>query len=223
MIPWKLLDTTSVPGSSEELTLHKRGNEFSIRVNGDELMNSRVHGSEEALAELACARLEEIAEPRVLIGGLGMGYTLAAALSSLNDASRVVVAELIPAVVTWNRGPLASFAGNPLADERVVVREVDVALVIKAEKRAFNAILLDVDNGPDGLTQSDNDWLYSDDGLQAASQALRAGGVLAVWSASRDDAFLKRLHKAGFRVDEKMVRARGDQGGSSHTIWLATK
>ncbi len=223
MIPWKLLDTTSVPGSSEELTLHKRGNEFSIRVNGNELMNSRVHGSEEALAELACARLEEIAEPRVLIGGLGMGYTLAAALSSLNDASRVVVAELIPAVVTWNRGPLASFAGNPLADERVMVREVDVALVIKAEKRAFNAILLDVDNGPDGLTQSDNDWLYSDEGLQAASQALRVGGVLAVWSASRDDAFLKRLHKAGFQVDEKMVRARGDQGGSSHTIWLATK
>ncbi len=223
MIPWKLLDTTSVPGSSEEITLHKRGNEFSIRVNGNELMNSRVHGSEEALAELACARLEEIAEPRILIGGLGMGYTLAAALSSLNDASRVIVAELIPAVVTWNRGPLASFAGNPLADERVMVREVDVALVIKAEKRAFNAILLDVDNGPDGLTQSDNDWLYSDEGLQAASQALRVGGVLAVWSASRDDTFLKRLHKAGFRVDEKMVRARGDQGGSSHTIWLATK
>ncbi|MEN8258318.1 MAG: hypothetical protein ABFS09_10705 [Thermodesulfobacteriota bacterium] len=223
MIPWKLVDATLVPDSSHELTLHKRGNEFSIRIGGDELMNSRVHGSEEALAELACARLGEIAEPRVLVGGLGMGFTLSAALASLNGVSRVVVAELIPAVVSWNRGPLASFAGNPLADERVVVREVDVALVLKAEKRAFNAILLDVDNGPEGLTHTDNDWLYSDDGLQAASQALRAGGVLAIWSASREDSFLKRLHRVGFQVEEKTVRARGGKGGSPHTIWLATK
>lgn len=223
MIPWKLLATTLVPDTTQELSLHKRGDEFSIRVNGDELMNSRVHGSEDALAELACSRLGKIAEPRVLVGGLGMGFTLAATLGHLGAVGRVIVAELVPAVVAWNRGPLANFFGNPLADERVTVLEVDVALILQAEKRAYNAILLDVDNGPEGLTRSGNDWLYGDVGLQTAFQALRAGGVLAVWSAAPDEAFAKRLAKAGFQVSENMVKARGAKGGSPHIIWLATK
>lgn len=223
MIPWKLLDTTLVPGTSKELSLHKRGSEFSIRINGDELMNSRAHSSEDALAEFVCACLVKIAEPKILIGGLGMGFTLAATLKGLGDSARVVVAELVPAVVAWNRGPLADFVGNSLEDDRVAVREVDVALVIQAEKRAYNAILLDVDNGPDGLTRAANDWLYGDAGLLAAFQALRVGGVLGVWSAAPDEAFTKRLVKAGFQVEEKMVKARGAQGGSPHIIWLATK
>ncbi len=223
MIPWKVLDSALVPGTTQELSLHKRGNEFSIRVQGEELMNSRVHGSEEALAELACGCLEKIAEPRVLVGGLGMGFTLAATLDHLGPAARVVVAELVPVVVAWNRGPLADFTGNPLADDRVTVREVDVALVLQAEQRAYNAILLDVDNGPDGLTRSQNDWLYGTAGLQAAFRALRPGGVLAVWSAAPDEAFTRRLSRVGFVVEENMVRARGSKGGRSHIVWLATK
>ena len=223
MIPWKLLDTTDVPDSNRQLSLHKRGSEFVIRIDGSQLMNSRVHGSEDALAELVCTQLHDIAEPRVLIGGLGMGFTLAAALANLSDTSRVVVAELVPAVVAWNREYLTTVAGNPLADERVLVREVDVALVLKAEKRAFNAILLDVDNSPEGITRSKNDWLYTDVGLQASYQALRTGGILAVWSACQDNKFLQRLKDTGFKVEEKTVKARGDQGGSPHTIWLAQK
>ncbi len=223
MIPWKLVETTLVPGTGQELTLFKRGNEFSIRVNGDELMNSRVHGSEEALAELSCSHLQKISHPRVLIGGLGMGFTLAATLKCLVDSGLVVVSELVPAVVAWNRGPLAPFAGNPLADPRVTVREVDVAIILRAEKRAYNAILLDVDNGPDGLTRSGNDWLYSDAGLQAAFGALRDGGVLAVWSAAPDKGFVTRLSRVGFQVKEERVRARGSQGGATHVIWLAIK
>lgn len=223
MIPWKLLDTTFVPGTTQELSLHRRGNEFSIRVNGADLMNSRMHGSEEALAELGCAGLVKVVEPRVLVGGLGMGFTLAATLGYLGVSGRVVVAELVPAVVSWSRGPLSECAGNPLADERVTVREMDVALVLKAEKDAYDAVLLDVDNGPEGLTRSANDWLYGKAGLHSAFQALRAGGVLAVWSAAPDESFTKRLVGTGFQVEEKTVRARGAKGGTPHIIWLATR
>ena len=174
MIPWKLLDRATVPEAGGELSLYQRGEEFSIRITGrGELMNSRVHGSEDALALLTCARLVERQRPRLLIGGLGMGFTLAAALRALGPDAEVVVAELVPAVVAWNRGALGAQAGNPLRDARATVREIDVARVLRAERNAFDAILLDVDNGPEGLTRDANDWLYGNGGLAAAFAALR--------------------------------------------------
>ena len=223
MIPWQLLDSAKVPGENEDLRLYQRGGEFSIRVDGSELMNSRVHGSEAAMAELACARISSLPCPQVLIGGLGMGFTLAAALNRLGAGSQVVVAELVPAVVSWNRGPLAALAGHPLDDDRVTVREVDVAQILQAEHRAYDAILLDVDNGPKGLTQKSNDWLYTRTGLDAAFMALRPSGVFALWSASPDPAFTRLLRKARFKVDEERVRARGSCGGGHHTIWIAAR
>ena len=221
MIPWQLLDSARVPGENEDLRLYRRGGEFSIRVDGSELMNSRVHGSEDAMAEFACARIASLPCPRVLIGGLGMGYNLAAALNRLGTESRVVVAELVPAVVAWNRGPLAALAGHPLDDGRVTVRECDVAQILQVEHRAYDAILLDVDNGPRGLTRKSNDRLYTRTGLDASFAALRPGGVFVLWSASPDRDFGRLLHTAGFEVDEKRVRARGPRGGGCHTIWIA--
>lgn len=223
MIPWELLDSAPVPGGGETLCLHRRGAEFSIRVDGNELMNSRVHGSEDALAELACARLADRPSPTVLIGGLGMGYTVAAALLRLGAQARVVVAELVPAVVVWNRGVLAGLAGHPLNDSRVSVREIDVARILQTEQQGYDAILLDVDNGPEGLTRSGNDWLYTRAGLTAAHAALKPSGVLAVWSASPEPAFSRLLRQTGFTVEEVTVRARGPQGGSRHMIWLAER
>ena len=223
MIPWKFLDSTQVPGSSAELCLYARGGEFSIRVNGSELMNSRVHGSEDALAEYACARIVNRPSPNILIGGLGMGFTTAAALARLDAHSRVIVAELVPAVVDWNRKYLGELTGHPLQDPRVTVRETDVALVLQTERQAYDAILLDVDNGPEGLTRKGNDWLYTEGGAKAAFAALRPAGVLAVWSAGPDMAFTKRLCRAGFSVEEVGVRARGTAGGNRHTIWIATR
>ena len=221
MIPWQLIDTARAPGNGGELRLYRRDREYSIQVDGNELMNSRAHGSEEALAELACARVADRPSPRVLIGGMGMGYTTAAALRRLGAAGRVVVAELVPAVVEWNRGSLADLAGYPLHDDRVTVREVDVAHVLKTEQLAYDAILLDVDNGPEALTRKGNQWLYGRAGLEAAHAALRPAGVLAVWSAGPDQAFTRRLGQAGFQVQEVRVPARGAAGGSRHTIWLA--
>jgi spermidine synthase len=223
MIPWQLLDSTKVPGEKDELRLYRRGKEFSIRIGVSELMNSRVHGSEEAMAHLACARIATVTCPRVLIGGLGMGYTLAAALERLGPVSRVVVAELVPAVVAWNRGPLGSLAGHPLDDERVTVREADVAQVLREEQRAYDAILLDVDNGPRGLTRKGNDRLYSQTGLLALCAALRPAGVFALWSVGPDQAFVRLLNKAGFAVDEERVRARGHRGGGYHRIWISRR
>jgi spermidine synthase len=223
MIPWELLDSAQVPESGEELRLYQRGGEFSIRVGSRELMNSRTHGSEGSLAELACARIAHRPCPRVLIGGLGMGYTTAAALHRLGADGQVVVAELVAAVVAWNRGPLADLAGRPLRDARVAVREADVARILRTEQRAYDAVLLDVDNGPAGLTRKGNDWLYARAGLEAAHAALRAAGVLAVWSASPDRAFAKRLCRAGFEVTEVGVQARGPGRGGRHIIWLAVR
>ena len=221
MVPWEFLDSVPVPGGQGELRLFKRGEEFSIRLDRSELMNSRLHGSEDALAELACARIAGRRQPQVLIGGLGMGYTTAAALHRLGDDGRLIVAELMPAVVKWNRGLLADLAGRPLEDDRVTVREVDVAQILKTEHGAYDAILLDVDNGPEALTRKANDWLYSRPGLAAASTALRPVGVLAVWSAGPDAAFTQRLRDAGFEVEEVRVRARDSRKGARHTIWLA--
>jgi spermidine synthase len=221
VIPWELLGVAKVPDDGKEIRLYRRGDEYAIRVDNYELMNSYVHGSEEALAELACARISDRPRPRVLIGGLGMGYTTAAALHQLGAKAVVVVAELVPAVVTWNRGPLAHLAGHPLEDRRVFVRETDVARVLRADTGYYDAIVLDLDNGPNGLTSQNNNRLYGPAGLQTTHEALRPGGVLAVWSASPDRAFPKRLHKAGFEVEEVRVRARGARGGSRRTIWLA--
>jgi len=221
MIPWAVLDTATVPGGGV-LKLLRRGEEFSIKLDRTELMNSRVSGSEEALATLACARIAERPRPRVLIGGLGMGFTLRAALTALPADAEVVVAELVAAVIAWARGPLAEVAGRGLDDPRVEVREVDVAAAIGAAKAGFDAILLDVDNGPDGLSRPSNDRLYDAAGLAAAKAALRPGGVLAVWSAAPDERFGGRLHKAGFLVEEVRRRAHG-RGGARHTIWLAEK
>ena len=224
MIPWILLESTAVPGNGGELRLYQRGDEFSIKIVGraGELMNSRMHGSEDALAELTCARLAASAAPRLLIGGLGMGFTLAAALQHMDEQGQVVVAELVPAVVAWNRGPLGECSGYPLADPRVSVREGDVANIIKSEQRAYDGILLDVDNGPEGLTRKKNDWLYSMNGLISAYEALRPQGVLAVWSAGPALDFLQRLRKVGFKVKEERVYAHGKKG-ARHVIWFARR
>jgi len=221
--PWILLDSAQVPGDGGELRLYRRGDEFSIKVVGrGELMNSRVHGSEDALAEQTCARLRENTTPRLLIGGLGMGFTLAAALRHLGEQAQVVVAELVPAVVAWNRGPLGESAGHPLEDPRVRVREGDVARVLKTGQPAYDAILLDVDNGPEGLTRKQNDWLYGMNGLNAAYAALRPQGVLAVWSAGPDPDFVQRLRKVGFEVEELRVRGHGTKG-ARHIVWFARR
>lgn len=221
MIPWEFLESAPVPGGEGELGLYRRGGEFSIRLAGRELMNSRIHGSEEALAELAWAKIVDRTRPRILVGGLGMGYTLAAALRPLGADGRVVVAELVPAVVAWNRGILAGLCGQPLLDERVSLHEGDVAGLLQAERQAFNAILLDVDNGPEALARQRNDWLYARPGLQAAYTALRPAGVLAVWSAAPHLHFALRLRSVGFRVEELQVPARERRGGRRHTLWLA--
>jgi spermidine synthase len=184
-------------------------------------MNSRMHGSEQALADLACERLRGGAKPRLLVGGLGMGFTLAAALKTVGPDAEVVVAELVPEVVTWNRTLIGAPAGRPLADRRCRVYVGDVAEVIRREASSFDAILMDVDNGPEGLVRRENDWLYGAAGLRATRAALRPGGVLAVWSASPDRAFGKRLQAAGFDVREHVVRPHRAGKGPRHHIWIA--
>ena len=216
-----LLDTAPIPGDGGELGLYRHGEDFVIKVmGGQDLMSTRTHGSADALAEFTCPEVAGRERARVLIGGLGMGFTLAAALRHLGSDAEVVVAELVPGVVEWNRGPLGEHAGHPLRDRRVTVQEIDVALTLKAGVQAFDAILLDVDNGPEGLTQSGNDWLYSGGGLDACYGALRSKGVLAVWSAGPDRAFTKRLGQAGFEVEEVPVRAHRGKG-ARHLIWVA--
>ena len=216
-----LLDTAPIPGGGE-LGLYQHGDEFAIGiVGGQDLMCTRTHGSEDALAEIALAIAGRV-QPRVLIGGLGLGFTLASALSHLGPEAEVLVAELLPAVIEWNRGPLGERAGHPLRDERVTAHAADVSVILRAEPASFDAILLDVDNGPDGLTREGNHWLYSSSGLKASYRALRSKGVFAVWSAGPDRAFGKRLRKVGFAVEEVRVRARGRKGGR-HLIWVARK
>jgi len=221
MIPWLLLDTARIPGGGE-LRLKRRGGEFSIMLGDNELMNSRLGGSEEALAKLSCERIRARPQPRILIGGLGMGFTLRAALAAVGERARVDVAELVPAVVAWARGPMSEVFGHSLTDPRVRIVEADVGRLIRAVSGVYDAILLDVDNGPEGLTCAANDGLYNLQGLRAALNALRPGGVLAVWSCGPDRAFAQRLHKAGFTVEEIKARAKG-AGGARHVIWLATR
>ena len=222
MIPWSVVDTAQVPGGGE-LRLKQRGAEFSIMLGQNELMNSRLSGSEEALATIACERIRDRKAPRILIGGLGMGFTLRAALAALGPAARIVVAELVPAVVAWARGPMAEVFADSLTDPRVSIREADVGHLIRSEASAFDAILLDVDNGPEGLTRKTNDALYDLKGLNAARAALRPRGVLAVWSSKQNPKFTWRLGKAGFAVEEVRARANGSRGGARHVIWIATR
>src|SRR2546423_4293728 len=223
MIPWEKIDTARIPGTDGELRLMRRGAEFSIKLGTNELMNSRLSGSEAALATLAAKKIEKVAKPVVLIGGLGMGFTLRAALAVLGSKAHVVVAELVPAVVAWARGPMAEIFGDSLIDPRVSIREVDVTEIVRTHRSKFDAILLDVDNGPEGLTRKANDALYSSAGLNAAHTALRPGGVLGVWSSGPNAAFAKRLRSAGFDVNEVNIRATGRGGGARHVVWIATR
>jgi len=222
MIPWILVDTAVMPDDGGELRLMRRGAEFSIMSGAVELMNSRLSGSEQALAALACARLQDRPAPHVLIGGLGMGFTLRAALQQLGPDASVTVGELVPAVIAWARGPLAHLSGDCLQDPRLTISEGDVGALIRAGPARYDAILLDVDNGPEGLTRKANDRLYDRDGLATAQRALRPGGVLAVWSSAPNEAFTRRLRQAGYAVDEVRVRATGGRRGARHLIWIAT-
>lgn len=218
----RLLDSAPIPGGGE-LGLYQHGQEFAIRiVDGQDLMCTRTHGSEDALAEITCRRIADRAQARILIGGLGFGFTLASALKHLGTDAQIVVAELVPAVIEWNRGPLGERTGHPLRDGRVTVHASDVSDIVRAESRSFDAILLDVDNGPDGLTKEGNHWLYSRQGLEACHQTLRPKGLLSVWSAGPDRAFSKRLRMTGFDVEEVKVRAHGSKG-ARHIIWVGTK
>lgn len=223
MIPWIQIDKTQVPGAEVELSLMRRGTEFSMKLGHNELMNSRLSGSEEALATLSCRRIEGVKQPRILIGGLGMGFTLRAALAVLGADARIIVAELVPSVIAWARGPMAELFGDSLSDPRAEIREADVADVIASSPQAFDAVLLDVDNGPEGLIRKANDALYDARGLHAIRAALRPGGVLAVWSSGPNVAFTKRLRAAEFEVSEVGVRATTRRSGSHHVIWFATK
>jgi spermidine synthase len=223
VIPCSLIDAAQVPGGDGELRLMRRGVEFSIMLGQNQLMNSRLSGSEQALATIVCGRIKSLEHPHLLIGGLGMGFTLRAALTELGSEARIVVAELIPAVVTWARGPMAKLFGDSLTDPRVSVRETDVADLIRSRPAAYDAILLDVDNGPDALAREANNALYDLKGLRAAHAALRPGGVLAVWSSGPDLKFTKRLRETGFEVEEIKVRANGGRGGARRVIWIATR
>lgn len=222
MIPWSLLDTAKVPGGGE-LRLRRRGTEFAIMLDGNQLMSSRLSATEQALATIACERIRADKRSRILIGGLGMGFTLRAALTVLGPQAKIIVAELVPAVVAWARGPMAEMFGGCLADARVTIHEKDVGELICGARSPYDAILLDVDNGPEGLTRKANDSLYDQKGLRAAHAALRPGGVLAVWSSSPNSDFTARLRKTGFVVKEIPIRAKGPRGGAQHFIWTATR
>jgi spermidine synthase len=219
MKPWELLGESCTPDGAP-VRLMRRGGEYVILANGKSLMSSRMHGSEEALATLACRRARTLTEPCVLVGGLGMGFTLRATLDLLPRDATVVVAELLPAVVEWNRGPLGPLAEHPLKDRRVHVDVGDVAATLCSSAGRFDAVVLDVDNGPDAFTASNNAGLYSDRGLASVRAALTIGGVLAVWSAWEDRKFEQRLRHGAFTVEVERVRARLKKGGPRHTIFL---
>jgi len=219
--PWELLGETRTP-EGEQLTLTRHGTEYVILASGQTLMSSRMHGSEEALAAFGCARARTLEAPCCLVGGLGMGFTLRAALDLLPPDASVIVAELVPTMVDWNRGALGPLARHPLRDKRVAVEVGDVADTLRANAGRFDAVLLDVDNGPSAFTASDNSGLYDDRGLAAARAALTPGGVFAVWSSREDRRFEQRLRYAGFAVSVERVRGRLKKGGPRHTIFLGT-
>lgn len=235
MIPRKLLASAHIPPTAKageyggELQLFSRGNDFMIVIGRNELMNSRVYGSEKALAQLSIERLDlDNREPHILIGGYGMGFTLRAALDNLPKDAKITVAELIPDIIEWANGPMAKLTNGCIDDHRVNIEIADVMDIIKKSgsnisNGGYDLILLDVDNGPNGLTQADNDGLYSDQGLRTAKGALNSGGILAIWSAHTDPKFTKRMIQSGFKVDEQMVRARANGKGARHNIWFGKK
>ena len=222
MTPRELLGQAEVPGGPP-LRLFRRGGDFMIVLERNELMSTRMHGSEVALGTLACDLLAGRPAVHMLIGGYGMGFTLRAALDRLAPDARVTVAELVPGIIEWARGPMAEVTAGCLDDPRVTLTMGDVAASIAGANSMFDAILLDVDNGPDGLTRPENDGIYSQQGLAAARRALRPGGVLAVWSAAPDPAFARQLERTGFTVETVKVRARENGKGATHVIWFATK
>jgi len=219
---WTMLGEAPIPGTDQFLSLCRGKDDFSIKLSrGQELMNTRKHGSEDALGTLPCQRLKDPSSAKVLIGGLGMGFTLAAALRSVGPGAEVTVAELIPEVVEWNRGPLGEFSGRPLDDPRTRVHIGDVAQLIRKSRACFDVIALDVDNGPEGLTRDSNNWLYTLTGIVAAQAALRPGGILVYWSACPDQDFFDGLRRCGLMVEEVRVYAHGNKG-ARHFIWLAS-
>jgi spermidine synthase len=222
MKAWELLGESS-SHDGIDLQLRRRDDEYLILANGKPLMSSRLHGSEEALATLGCSRARALAEPRVLVGGLGMGFTLRAVLDVLPLNGVVTVAELVPAVIEWNRSSLAALAGYPLRDRRVRIQAADVGFTLRANPGRFDVVLLDTDNGPAAFTAADNAGLYDNAGVAAAFAALRPGGTLAVWSAWEDRKFEQRLRFHGFRVEVARVRARLHRGGPRHAIFVAHK
>lgn len=220
--PFELLGQTISPDGSV-MKLIRRGDEYLILVDGAILMSNRMHGSEEALATFACRRMRTLKRPSVLIGGLGMGFTLRATLDLLPSDAAVVVAELVPAVVEWNRGPLGPLAKHPLKDKRVRIETGDVAVTLTSRLGQFDAVLLDVDNGPAALTDSNNAGLYDSRGIAAAHASLKKGGVLAIWAAKEDRKFMQRLRDGGFDVQVQRPGGRLIKGGPRHTIFLARK
>lgn len=220
---WKHLGEAPIPGSEQLLSLYQGKDDFFIKISsgGGELMSTRKHGSEDALGALPCQRLRNRDSARVLIGGLGMGFTLAAVLNEVGPGAEVTVAELIPEVVEWNRGPLGERSGYPVKDPRTRIHVGDVAELLCSKRGYYDVIALDVDNGPEGLTKSSNDWLYRTPGIVAAQEALTPNGILAYWSAGPDQAFHDRLRRCGFLVEEVSVFAHGKKG-ARHTIWLAS-
>jgi len=221
VIPRELIGVAEVPGGPP-LRLVRHGGDFMIMLDRNELMSSRMSGSEAALGAMTCQRLKSPDEARLLIGGYGMGFTLRAVLAQLGPGARITVAELVPGIMDWARGPMQAMAQGCLDDPRVEIRIDDVARLIDTVSGGYDAILLDVDNGPDGLTRQANHGLYTARGLQSARAALRPGGILAVWSAGADAAFTRRLQQSGFTVEELRVRARDNGKGPKHTLWFAT-
>lgn len=234
MNKWEMIDTTAIPNGGGELRLFKRDlpqrdssqgkKEFAIRITGTQgdLMNSRTHGSEDALGMLACEPFARKSKAKILVGGLGMGFTLATSLQALGPDASITVAELVPGVVKWNKEVIGECAGQPLTDSRVHVVDTDVGVLIDQATQDYDSILLDVDNGPEGLTHVQNDNLYSEEGLQAAYAALKPQGMLAVWSVAPSKKFAASLSRVGFNVDEKRVRAHQGKG-ATHIIWLARR
>jgi spermidine synthase len=220
---WTFLGEAPIPGTGKSLSLFQSKDDFFIKISsgGGELMSTRKHGSEDALGTLPCRRLRNSTSPRILIGGLGMGFTLAAVLKEVGPGAEVTVAELIPEVVEWNRGPLGERSSYPINDPRTKVHIGDVMKLLRSKRNYYDVIALDVDNGPEGLTKTSNDWLYSEAGIIAAQEALTPDGILAFWSAGPDQAFHDRLRRCGFMVEEITVFAHGNKG-ARHTIWLAS-